>query len=1437
MTGNIYDRLEKIFTAVALILLITVGPAAAQNFFDEGVLNGRDDFEFAQSLAHSGYFELADKVADQICAHESDPARQKEGKRLRCSLLQIRAQMETDLEEKEILYQKATDSYQKLVKEAKTDEERWDLEREVGDLFIFQGEDLVYQAENVEEAEAKRYYEIALPLFEKGHEKFLDLKKETDDAGSDMDVRDENDADDQKRARRAEVRYHAWYGVCRALYFQGICGRKAALDECVKEVEKYLWEYQGRMGAFYAMTLHGMVLYEKKEFAKSLISFDGVLDPLQMYATVYLSTDKDIAKIAAEEETEMDSVGEFLSSREKWCQTLVGRYLFSMSGAYRDILDQGNLDDSIKYVFKSNGEILSDKPSLKVVKKGQEWAISDKDNSYFIVRDKDRLSVATEFSAPMSLEEISKTLKDCYKVDLVAMPDLFEKFEAKQLEYMYQGKGRMTLAAVLAKIVKDLRAKDIEADLCVLTYPKTKMLCLQATYHKIRALVRWNKFHQAIDIATSYGQYHENKFGVPLEEEELGQAILLETGKAYLGQGKYSEAVATAKSVAAQNTYWGFVGKKLLEKWVQHHPEAMNAESLYLVAIGQWRRDQYVEAALSFMKVIEYAKSREEVESYALDASEKLAQCFWFHELYLESAYCYELCARKLLEDPIYKGARKIVKGPKGEEKIDIGAKMAYWAYSGYRQSFRVSKDPEDKRQSEEIRDNLLLANPDWKKSPYASNPGFYKAQDKEQESQDPLAKAEKARSEAQKAAARAEKARTQVEKAEGDERARLQKEVEECQAREKECNQELAKHLADAIAIYGAAAPLYEEVDTRADLYESSMVSAGRCYYKAAELKVSMPGVDEKKPESWPNDIKADYEKARKQLDRYYDKYLKDYEKNKENFELEAAERRKNALAEALFYLGQIYFRQGKVKEAQDQWTTLFKDYKEQKEMASAAIYLLTKYEIDSGRLGKAENHLKDMEQSLGKEEGAVSTSAKEYRSYCYFLVGQKYLEQAETAEAEEEISDKIIEDYRKACQYLYKWRLCKTDISYKNADWLGSKFMHLGKLLLQFNQTTAAEKWYESALEVFQECYTLAESDKKRGDIEQKLVRCALEIQNWEKAAGKLYGIYRRDVRSRKEQNARWQQTKQGEEVPAKNPFYVQYLMRTLSGLALGESIEDSEKLYALLMSHAHQDFMDELAEFPKGANPETMFEKYRSLKEMASWVHQEQFGQAQKDALHSEFEQMKKAGKDVGTEYYEKCQELIASEFPENPNDAAVAAIPHGKRVEQIKRLCIELSYQFSSELVSKLPRNTPRRIEFDIDKKYENDLDAGKITEELLKEFQDNGEKLDKGATLEKKGEKWVISETKKGKTRYYYIRKTKKDLEVRRDKQMSLLYYDNSDWWEAKYCQLEMVYLRGDAGKADNFIEALKMQQPRLGGSEYEKKFRKLQERARQASKK
>lgn len=1039
---------------VVLVILFACYAEAQQ-----GLVNGKDDYDFTKALAEWGYHDLAEEMVNMVASSSLSPEKKQRVSLLRCSLLQIKAEQEDDFNKQGELYGQAIDCYKKATQSV-SGLEKLQMQLDLGNLLVQQGEFWLSQKESMPDIDKTSVDKKIRTLMQDAHSLFSILKKDTDNAGRELEPKNDS-ADEERRAQRADIRYQAWYGICRSLYLQAMSGDKEALKDCQRSLEGYIWDYEGKLGAFFAMILRGMVLHEQKKYQDAVDSFDGVFRP-------------------------------------------------------------------------------------------------------------------------------------CYDILFVQKND----------------------------------------------HPRAKGLMLQAAYYKIRTLVAWRYNERAISAGLDLRKTFEANTKLPFGEETFGQGILLEIGKAYVGQGDYAKAMDLAQKVAEKKNYWGLMAKKMLQEWGKLNPKSLNtAKNAYLVASGLYSQDKYAESILSFLKVVELATGQDDIELYAMDAWEKMAQSYWALNLFHEAAVCYSTCAQK------YKDFRKVVKNQDKVQKIDIAPKCAYWAYRGYIETFKYSKDEADKKEATAMRDFLLK---NWKDSSFAYNLSFDKARDEE-------VKAENSPAPAQTA------------------------------------------------ANYRVAAEAYRAVNKQADLYERALVSVGRCYFKAADYGVKAAGLQDKKTNTaLPTEIANDYQQAEKEL-LAFRKFAQDNPVL--DVDIERKGSRLEALAQTSFYLGQIYLQQNKRDAAKTHLQELYKTYPEQKEMVAAAVYMLIKLHVQEGDLAQAEQLLKLI---AGEEGDDTSVSIRQYQSFCYYLIGREYLKKAEAAKPNlqepETVAAEVVALYEKAAHYLRQWLVRKQSPSVGNCEWVGNQVLLLAGLVQGRGDDVTANTWYRHALDIFKQCLALAGEEKKL-DLQPRLGECAVKIEDWEEAIYVLYPIYQQ-IKDKTRKGGK--DSKENFSV-RRDSLYLAYLTQSFIGLAEATTLRDAQRLYTFLLPYIGSDMQDEFNSFYyEPASAAAVVERYKQTAHTLAWIEGKFFGDAERQELDKEAQKekdkAKEANKSLRYVYREKYQEMLARVFPLDGQKVATAQFTREESGKRIKRIALFMAYEFASLLVERLPRYKKSGVSFGA---YDND----------------------------------------------------------------------------------------------------------------------------------
>lgn len=1208
----------------------------------DGIINGKDDAAFAEELARWGYSDLAEEMANRIAQANWLPEEQRQaGQVLRCSLIQIRGERATDPQEQSRWYQEAISGYRNLIPKMQG-LAQIKLKLEMGETLVKQVRMILDMQENKlalnpssSSAEANastsnfNQNELLAQLKEAAM-LFSDIKLATDKAGVELTAQD-NTPEEQRRLELANLRYQGVFGYCRALYFQIKLGKIEQAQPCLKELDKYIWDYEGLVGGYYAILLRGMVFHEQKKYPEAVVCFDSVI------------------------------------------KALAENYLFNFE---EDAIEfRGDVvPNKLRDMFQNNKKIeLSDKAKVQSLGKGAGWVIRDQDNGYWIKKEMNAWSV-------------------------------------------YQ----------------------------ILRNNTALSLRIQACYYKAKTLLAGERYDQAVLTVSEFDSNLQLLHEKALVDEWFGQAAMLELAKAYIGQNENAKALEIAQKVAEKPGLWGMAAKRSLEQWGRMDPNALQSpKAAYLVATGFWEKNRYTDAMVGYLKVIQYSTSKDDIERFAIDAFDKLGQCFWQLKMYRESGLCYQVLAQD------YRQYQKIAQvntkdGPK-EEKNSIADKAAYWAYRGYNESFRNDGDAEEQKAAQDMLAYLIK---NWPDSGYALNRTYDQARDKEAEA-DALPNSEKA----------------------------------------------IAKLL--------EAANLYKTVKPNADQYEPAWVYAGKCYFKAAETQIQLDN-----PKTTSSDAPTTTEKPENptttdspktpaptstpaiQITAKAKEYLQlaaqelsAYQKYTETTAIASVDaqrlaRRQDSLSFATYYQGRIALLLSDNKNAILYFNKIRQQYAEQVDMASAATYFLIKLQIEQGNLPAAEQLLTDFESKLKEPPDSNSTLGR-YQSHSHYLLGMEYDKQItalrasmpppEDKKKQVEWETRWLAVATKSAGHLSKWIEIRPPKQSNTYDWIASKLIDVAQKLYERGQTTEAATYYQKAMPLFTKAIE-AQPDKEKQQIAKiKLIRCTIIVGDWEQAIKIMYPIYHKDKDEREAQR----QIERGPRRIGKpttqkqDAAYLDLMSEILMNLGEKENFNNERELYTFLLQNGRRDFLDEFNDF-REMNPSatSIYEKYLNFMKLSSWFNCEVFSDAAQKVLNDAWQKDKRrhtgiqASKLVGL-YDRKYREAVDAEFPEDPTER-ISKLSSDQIKEHVRRLSIYLADNFTVLLVEKLPE-------------YQN----------LQARF---------GA-------------------------------------------YDNPQWWEAKYRQIYLTYLRGEPKLACSAIEILRMQQKTMGGPKFAPKFQALYEKAQAAQKK
>ncbi|NUM34668.1 MAG: hypothetical protein HUU50_08995 [Candidatus Brocadiae bacterium] len=1104
---------------------------------EDGIINGKDDVLFGNALARWGYYDLANTISDRLANAKSLPYEQRNaGKELRCSIIQIQGEREEDPFKKSQLFRDAIECYKELLPSLQG-MKKFYMQLEIGDLLVSQARTLVSQAEESEDSQKSSLFQKAAPFLDEAEKEFAALKKSTNHAGRQLDPKNE-DKKEKERAEYAGIRYQAWLGYARALFFQSKIGKKNYLDKCLKELESYIWDYEGRIGAFYAMILRGMVMQSKKKYQDANDSFDNVIKALQ------------------------------------------DRYVVTIDSKNEGNLHTGGVSSAVRKILLDKGYDLNKSATMRVLEKNTRWLIE----------------------------------------------------------------GNIRLL-----ILKDQNGLNIYE---VITSETAHSLRLQACYYKIQTLLEQKDSAKAVALVKEFKQYLKEIHDIDLEEKEFGQAILLEMGKAYIAQKEYGLALEIAQKVAQKKNYWGFIARSLLAKWGKLDPNALqNIQNAYLVATALWDKDQYQEAILSFLKILEYVKSKEDMERYGLDALEKLGQAFWLLSLYHESGNCYQMIAQK------YSKYDKIVKIGTQEQRVNIAAKASYWAYRAYLQSYDINQDQEDKNLSAKMLEHLTQ---NWPESSYALNRVYDQAKEKEKAAE--LAKGQEAQNLYRIAAHAYQQVKPQADMYEPSFVY-----IGKCYYKAAEAALKASRNSDEENASQN---PLPREIQQD---YDSALKQLHQ--YHSYTKRNSIPELDIARQARRKESLAQSYFYLGQIYLRLGDKI-----KAMENFQMLLKEHADQGemLSGALYYMIRIQISQGEIYGAEKLLQEMEKRYG-----TKSGNETIQKYQSFSYYL-------------LGKEYGKKAQE-----------ISKKVQEEKEE-EKKSELQKDLLSLYQKEADAFYQWVSYKENPDLGVQEWIATKMALFAGNLVQQSQEEKAVEYYQKAFPLFQNCLANFKEEEKREQIELKLVQCALMLKNAEMAIKIFYPLFHKDLDKRLKQREK-EMGPRGTLIPStqkEDAVFLDYISQILVDLAEQNSFKDTADLYFFLLEKAHIDLKTDLKNFSQeNRHLQSMLEKYKTYLETAYWIEGKIWSDQSKKETQEEFDKKlkqknrPKEQKELLAEYEKKCLSLIEERFPiKADRKKKEFALSEEEMVKRIKRICLYRGYDFVSRLVDNLPRYTNPQIRF-------------------------------------------------------------------------------------------------------------------------------------------
>ncbi len=1112
--------MQRIFF-FALLLTLVLGI-----FAQDGILNGKDDSDYAQELARWGYYDLAENIANRLAMATWLPEENRQsGRLLRCSLLQIRGEKALTTEEQNKWYQEAVAGYKSLIPTSKGNT-KFMVQLELGEALLKQARLTIDQAE--ESGKVGLPDSVSTQLQE-AQKLFLDLKNQTDKAGYELEAKDNSEAEKQ-RVNQANIRYQAWFGYCRSLFLQFKIGKDTG-KKCLQELEGYIWDYEGKIASYYAILLRGLVFHEQKKFIDAVECFDSVIKALEE------------------------------------------NYLFNLEDSYLRYLDANTVTSKIQAIFQEKKKIeLSNQGTIERLEKNSIWLISDRNDRFLIKKRGDSLDVYYILQSPTSMN-----------------------------------------------------------------------LRLQALYYKTKTLVAAARYDQAISNVTEFDNKLQQLHKISLEDQLLGQATLLETGKAYIERSEHSKGLEIAEKIAEKATFWGNTAKRLLREWGQLAPSALQtSKNAYLVAMGLWNKNRYKDAVLSFQKVIQYATTKQDIEMYAIDSWDKMGQCFWMLKLYREAGICYQILAQD------YKQYQKTVSTSSGKiEKISLADKAAYWAYRSFSESYKISNDSEEEKLAKIM---LAYLTDNWPDSGYSLNRTYD-------------------------------------------------------QAREKEIEAEKTSSPQNAINKFIIAAQAYKNVKSGADQYEPSWVYAGKCYYKASEFQTKSEKNEEKKSTEISAKAREYLELAEQELSSYQ-KYVSDkplpeadvqrISRRKEamglaTFYLGRIALLKNNTEQAIHFFQKIrseFSEQSDMVAISTYFIAKLKVEKKSLEEAEKLAIELEKRYGDEDPNSNISQYQSTLYALLGKE---YDLKANEI---------QKEID-AQLAKGKNVDKEKLsalqnlwLEQGSKAGQYYYQWLIRKNTANAATFEQIASLLVKIAQKFQEKEQNNVALQYFQKAMPLFEKSLKLQKDSTRTEAIQFKIAQCATMSQSWEQALYSIYPVYHND-KTKREVKRKEERGPRGIKKPTtqkEDPQYLDMTAEILMGIGEQTNFKNSKELYKFLIQYAKRDFIDELKELIEFTpSAQGVYEKYLGLYKVTSWIRGEKLSEKDLQTITETWEKDKEKNKSVGNIqellilYENKYNEILNREF----DIKVVEQLNEEQIIKRTQNLAIYISYAFSSRLVESLP----------------------------------------------------------------------------------------------------------------------------------------------------
>ncbi len=233
---------------VLAIVLVAFAPSARAG-----------EFEFAESLAAYGYFDLAEEEFKKISEDQGLSEEERaDGDYGLCMIRSYQAERLADMKERLEAYTGAMDCLRQFYGKHPDASKASEARLQVGILQRTKGQWLQFNLEN--EADPKARDEMkkeAVAAYEDAIKEFEKIKS------------DENLGEDLK----LQARYYS----LESLWYAGYVGSvKSHLEKCVADSEEFVWDTEPQLIAYYAYILQGMALGKLGKIDEGIVRFQTV---------------------------------------------------------------------------------------------------------------------------------------------------------------------------------------------------------------------------------------------------------------------------------------------------------------------------------------------------------------------------------------------------------------------------------------------------------------------------------------------------------------------------------------------------------------------------------------------------------------------------------------------------------------------------------------------------------------------------------------------------------------------------------------------------------------------------------------------------------------------------------------------------------------------------------------------------------------------------------------------------------------------------------------------------------------------------------------------------------------------------------------------------------------------------------------------------------